>query len=139
MSKRTGLWVMIAALVASPALGWAAEHGGKAMGKSMGSEGAKWTLSLTSDYTASPWTSEVGYTTRAVGKLGFGVKNLLLGWVDLFTEPKEAMDSGEGFLKGLGAGLKDAVENTLGGAVHLVTFPITAIDAPLPEGGTQLL
>jgi hypothetical protein len=101
--------------------------------------GAKWTLSLTQDYTASPWTSEVGYSNRAIGKLGFGVKNLLLGWTDLFVEPKEAMDGGENLLKGIGIGLKDAVENTLGGAVHLVTFPITAIDAPLPEGGTQLL
>ena len=101
--------------------------------------GAKHTLSLTKDYTPSPWTSEVGYSNRAIGKLGFGVKNLLLGWTDLFTETKETTDAGGNFFKGLGIGVKDAVENELGGVVHLVTFPITCLDAPLPEGGTQLL
>ena len=101
--------------------------------------GAKYTLSLTKDYTASPWTSEVGYGKRAMGKLGFGVKNLLLGWTDLFTETKKATDGGENFFVGLGHGLKDAVENELGGVVHLVTFPITGIDAPLPDGGNQLM
>jgi hypothetical protein len=73
-----------------------------------------------------------------MSKLGFGVKNLFLGWTDLFTEPKEASQNGEGVLKGIGYGLKDGVENTLGGAVHIVTFPITELDWPLPEGGTQL-
>ena len=137
MGKRIGMLVsstvvlagLSGVLVAFPAAGEAASMGG----------GAKWTLSLTKDYTASPWTHEVGYSKRALGKLGFGVKNLLLGWTDLIVEPKEASESGGNVLAGIGVGLKDAVENTLGGAVHLVTFPITAIDAPLPEGGTQLL
>lgn len=132
--KRTGLAVLSAAvfaglavaLVAHPTVGEAAE-------------GAKWTLSLTKSYTASPWTGETGYANRAIGKLAFGVKNLLLGWTDLFVEPKETMDAGGNLLTGIGIGVKDAVENELGGVVHLVTFPITAIDAPLPEGGTQLL
>lgn len=136
MSKRIGLWVLAGALVACPMMGFAAEHGGTAMSEA----GAKWTLSLTPGKdTPSPWTSEVGYANRAKAKLVFGVKNLLLGWADLFTEPKEAVDAGENFLIGLGVGLKDAVENTLGGVVHVATFPITAVDAPLPEGGTQLL
>ena len=138
MGKRTGLAssivVLVGLMVAAPALGEAAEHGGQAM-----SGNAKITLSLTKDYTPSPWTSETGWSNRAVGKLGFGVKNLLLGWTDLFIEPKEAADAGGNVLKGLGVGLKDAVENELGGVVHLITFPITGIDAPLPEGGTQLL
>jgi hypothetical protein len=101
--------------------------------------GAKMTLSLTKNYTASPWTQEAGWSNRAIGKLGFGVKNLLLGWTDLFVEPKETIDSGGNLLAGIGIGLKDAVENTLGGAVHIITFPLTELDAPLPEGGTQLL
>ena len=122
-------------LAALPVVGEAAEHGGKAMGAGS----AKITLSLTKDYTPSPWTSEVGWSKRAVAKLGFGVKNLLLGWTDLFVEPKEASQAGENVLKGIGVGLKDAIENELGGVVHIVTFPITGIDAPLPEGGTQLL
>jgi hypothetical protein len=134
MGKSIGViaGLALAALIgmaAAPAVGEAAEmDGGKMM-----------TLSLTKDYTASPWTTETGWFNRAVGKLGFGVKNLLLGWTDLFVEPKEAVDGGGNVLAGIGIGLKDAVENTLGGAVHIVTFPVTCLDAPLPEGGTQLL
>ena len=137
MGKRirvtTSLVVLMGLLAAYPVVGAAAEHGGHAMG------GAKCTLSLTKDYTPSPWTSEMGYSKQAMGKLGFGIKNLLLGWTDLFVEPKEASDKGENILKGLGIGLKDAVENELGGVVHTVTFFLPQIDAPLPEGGTQLL
>ena len=133
MGKRIGVVCSLLAvaavfgLVAFPAVGEAA--GG----------GAKVTLSLTKDYTPSPWTQEVGWSSRAVSKLGFGVKNLLLGWTDLFVEPKEASQKGESVLKGLGMGLKDAVENELGGVVHIITFPLTEVDAPLPGGGTQLL
>ncbi len=137
MGSRMGLAISLIVLVGvavAPIAGEAAEHGGQAM-----SSDAKIVLSLTKEYTSSPWTHETGWSNRAVGKLGFGLKNLLLGWTDLFVEPKEAADSGEGLLKGLGVGLKDALENELGGVVHLITFPITAIDAPLPEGGTQLL
>ena len=119
---------LMGTVVAAPARGEAAEEGKP-----------KITLSLTKDYTPSPWTNEVGYSNRAIGKLAFGAKNLLLGWTELFTEPKEALDSGGNFFVGLGTGLKNAVEQELGGAVHLVTFPITAIDAPLPEGGTKIL
>lgn len=127
--------VMLGGLLAAlPAVGEAAEHGGQ---EAMA--GAKMTLSTTKDYTASPWTNEVGWSKRAVSKLGFGVKNLLLGWADLFTEPKEASEAGESVLKGIGVGLKDAIQNEVGGVVHIVTFPITGLDAPLPEGGTQLL
>jgi len=119
----------VALMAPLPAIGYAADSAG----------GAKYTLSLTKDYTPSPWTSEVGWSNRAISKLGFGVKNLLLGWADLITEPKEAMDAGENFFVGLGRGLKDGIENEIGGVVHIVTFPITGLDAPLPEGGTQLL
>lgn len=132
MGKRIGLVASIAlvgGLAVAPMIGEAADMG----------HGAKYTLSLTKDYTASPWTSEMGYANRAKGKLVFGLKNLLLGWTDLFVEPKEAVDGGGNVLRGIGIGLKDAVENTLGGAMQLVTFPITGVDVPLPEGGTQLL
>ena len=136
MGKRigvvTGLAVVVGVvgiLAISPAVGEAAEQMG----------GAKVTLSLTKDYTPSPWTSEVGWSNRAVGKLGFGVKNLLLGWTDLFVEPREASKAGGNVLTGIGVGVKDAIENTLGGAVHIITFPLTEVDAPLPKGGTQLL
>ncbi len=42
-------------------------------------------------------------------------------------------------LKGIGVGLKDGVENELGGVVHTVTFFLPQVDAPLPGGGTQVL
>ena len=142
MGKRIGLVTSVAlatgvigGLVAYPLLGEAAEHGGTAMGG-----GSKIvTLSLTKDYTPSPWTHEVGYPKQAIGKLGFGLKNLLLGWTDLFIEPKEASEKGENVLKGVGMGVVHAIENTLGGAVHTATFFLPQIDAPLPEGGTKLL
>ena len=120
---------LLGTLLVAPTLGQAAD----AMG------GAKMTLSLTKDYTASPWTSEVGWSNRALAKLGFGLKNGLLGWTELFTEPKHAIDEGDNFFVGLGRGVKDAVLITLGGVVHAVTFPLTELDAPLPKGGTQLL
>ena len=130
MPKRIGVWLAVGILLAAPALGYAAD---------MPKGGALHTLSLTSKYTASPWTSEVGYTNRAVGKLGFGVTNLLLGWTELYTDTKKSVDAGDNFFLGLGKGLKTAVEDELGGVVHLVTFPITCLDAPLPGGGTQIL
>ena len=134
MGKRMGLVTSVAVLAvigtlaAYPTVGEAADmgHGSKMM-----------TLSLTKDYTASPWTHETGYSQQAVGKLGFGIKNLLLGWTKFFTEPKEAADKGENIVAGIGMGLKEGLEDTLGGAVHTVTFFVPQIDAPLPEGGVQ--
>ncbi len=128
--QRFGLVMgVVAALVAAPAIAQAAE----------GMGGAKWTCSLTKDYTASSWTSETSWSGRAVGKLGYGLKNLLLGWTDLFVEPKEAMDAGGNILSGLGTGLVQGVGNTVGGALHVVTFPLTELDVPLPEGGVSVL
>lgn len=128
MTKRFGLFVVIGMLMAVPALGYADD---------MSTAKAPVTLSLTSDYTTSPWVSETGWANQAKGKLIFGVKNLLLGWTDLITEPKEAVNAGGNFFTGLGSGVKDALFNTLGGVVHIVTFPITQVDAPLPEGGVN--
>ncbi len=133
MGKRmafvTGI-ALVAGLVATfPVVGEAADGG------QMGS--AKWTISLTKDYTPSSWTEEMGYSNRAIGKLGFGAKNLLLGWTQLFTETKETTDAGGNFFKGLWSGLVNGVGDTVGGAVHLVTFPITSLDAPLPDGGVK--
>ena len=126
-------WIVgiMMALVAMPSVALAA---GK---KEMASSGAKCTMSFTKEYTASPWTSETEYGKRAFGKLGFGAKNLLLGWTELFTEPKASIDKGENFFMGLGRGIKNGLEDELGGAVHIVTFPFTEIDVPLPEGGVS--
>ena len=130
MGKRIGVIASIAVL----AVGISAAPSAQAAD----GVGAPVTLSI-GPATPSPWTQEVGYTNQAVAKLKFGLKNALLGWTDLITEPQEASHSGEGFLKGLGFGVKDAVLNELGGVIHTVTFFLPQIDAPLPEGGTQIL
>ncbi len=132
MGKQIGLVTGIAVLAVvgmsamTPATAEAGDMGGKRM-----------TLSLTKDYTASPWTNEMGYSKQAVGKLGFGLKNLLLGWTELFTEPKAASDKGDNVLKGIGMGLKNGLEDELGGVVHTVTFFLPQVDAPLPDGGVN--
>ena len=87
----------------------------------------------------SPWTDEVGWGDQAKGKAIYGGKNLLLGWTELFTQPYDNVQMGENFFVGIGKGIWNGVGQTVGGALHLVTFPITAIDVPLPEGGTQVL
>jgi hypothetical protein len=116
------------------------EHGGSAMGhqKGVNVESGRLTLSLTPHYTPSPWTSEVGYGKQVCGKLAFGAKNLLFGWTDLYVEPQEAKADGRSVWSGVGSGVKDALENTLGGAVHLATFILPQVDAPLPEAGTHI-
>jgi len=90
----------------------------------------------------SPWTKERGWTRRATGKLLFGLKNTLFGWTEPFTRSHEAVTRNKrivpgalGFLEGVGYGVID----TIGGAQHVLTFPVTWLDIPLPEGGVQLL
>lgn len=133
MGRVTGIVMLVGLMGVLAALPAVSEAAGGPAG------GVKYTLSLTKDYTASPWTQEVGWSNRALGKLGFGLKNALLGWTELFVEPQKAMQGGGNFFRGLGMGIKDAIENTLGGALHVLTFPITGVDVPLPDGGTQLL
>jgi hypothetical protein len=88
---------------------------------------------------ASPWASEVTYTDQALGKLGFGLKNFLLSWTDLFREPIAANNSGENVFVGIGQGLVKGVGNTVLGAAHAVTFPLTFLDVPLIDGGTDVM
>jgi hypothetical protein len=84
---------------------------------------------------ASPWTQEKRWLDRSDGKFYHGLKNLLLGWTELITEPDEAMWKGESMLVGLVRGAWNAVGQTAGGALHVLTFPFTQFDIPLPEGG----
>jgi hypothetical protein len=100
---------------------------------------AKHSFSLTKEYTPSAWTAQTGYGRRALGKLGFGVKNILLGWTELFTESHEAVIAGENVVYGVAKGVLYAVLDELGGIVHVATFPITGVDVPLPDGGTHVL
>lgn len=88
---------------------------------------------------ASPWAQEATYSQQAVAKLKYGLTNTLLGWTSLFRTPMQASKEGENVFVGIGQGLWNAVGQTLGGAAHALTFPIPAIDIPLPEGGTDVL
>ena len=81
----------------------------------------------------SPWTQADDYGAQAGGKLGFGLKNVLLGWTELITEPVEQKS-----FWGVGQGLGNAVMDTVGGLLHVLTAPVTTIDVPLPENGTNL-
>ncbi len=88
-------------------------------------------------FAASPWTEKATYSERVGAKLEFGVKNTLLGWVDLFYEPNKAITDKGNVWGGLGKGIVDSLINTAGGAVHAVTFLIP-VDLPLPDNGVDL-
>ena len=88
---------------------------------------------------ASSWASGATYGEQVNGKLKYGLTNTLLGWTSLFRTPVQSSKAGENVLVGVGKGLWNAVGQTVGGVLHLVTFPIPAIDVPLPQGGTDVL
>ncbi len=81
-------------------------------------------------FEASDWTKEPTYLKKTEQKLGFGFLNLTAGWTALFFEPA----NGQNFFTGLGNGVLYFATDTLGGALHAVTFPIS-LDIPLPHGG----
>ena len=90
-------------------------------------------------FAESPWAEQEGYPNRAGGKFAYGLENTALGWTELFTEPVESGKAHENVAVGFGKGLWNTIGDTVGGALHLVTFPFTTVDVPLPENGTQIL
>ncbi len=88
---------------------------------------------------ASPWADEVTYKDQACAKLKYGLTNTLLGWTSVIRTPMNSSQTGDNLLVGIVKGVWNGVGQTVGGAVHAVTFPIPAIDIPLPEGGTDVL
>lgn len=88
-------------------------------------------------FAASPWTAEKTYGDRITGKFAFGLQNTLLGWVQLFVVPNKYASESKNVWKGVGRGFVEAVVDTVGGALQLVTFPIPA-DIPLPNNGVDL-
>ncbi len=88
-------------------------------------------------FAASPWTTQTSYQEKVLHKLDFGVKNVLGGWTEIFRSPikyhKDGKSVSEGALRGIGNALID----TAGGALHLVTFLIPQIDVPLPNNGVM--
>ncbi len=118
MTKRISLWLFILAFVISVTPAYAG----------MGSL----------DIKASAWKSSKGSKGEvAKEKLLFGLKNTFLGWTEILTETydgfkKEGKEAPWAFIKGIA----NAVLDTAGGILHVVTFPLS-IDVPLPEGGTD--
>jgi len=87
----------------------------------------------------SAWNKDSSsYGQKAFHKFTYGLSNVVLGWSEIFTEPYEAAKSGDNFIEGVGRGLWNGIADTVGGALHLVTFPLTTVDIPLPEGGIVL-
>ena len=84
---------------------------------------------------ASPWTKEKSCVDKATAKLGFGLKNAILGWTKILTEISETKDGN--YVKGFATGIYEAIADTALGVVHAATF-FVPIDVPLPEGGVQL-
>ena len=87
----------------------------------------------------SPWAEREGYANRAGEKFAYGLENTVLGWTELFSEPIESGKAKENVAVGFGRGLWNTIGDTVGGALHLATFPFTTVDVPLPENGTQIL
>ena len=91
---------------------------------------------------ASPWTEGKTYKDKVIGKLDFGFKNALGGWTAIFSETAKADSNCKckvmRTLKGFGRGVAYAVADTFGGILHIVTFPLTQLDVPLPNNGINL-
>ncbi|MBI3082871.1 MAG: hypothetical protein HYY90_00675 [Candidatus Omnitrophica bacterium] len=141
MSHRIGVLVLMLSMVSAPASALAKEPVTKAKHPASQSRGYPAWAARTPD-PRSPWTREQGWASRAKGKLLFGLKNTLFGWTEPFTRSYEAgkrnrriVPGALGFLEGVGYGVID----TIGGAQHVLTFPVTRLDIPLPEGGVKLL
>lgn len=96
------------------------------------------TLTLSSDYVPSRWTHEVGYPTRMMHKLGFGLEHSFLGWTEIFRGTGRYVNDGAAFHWALLKGMGMALIQTAGGVTHLASFPFTEIDVALPNGGIDL-
>ncbi len=84
------------------------------------------------NFKPSPWVDKTPYVEKSINKLGFGTLNFLTGWTAIFFEPYRYENKFTGLFKGLWR----TVTNTVGGALHALTFPIP-IDFPLPDGGVK--
>jgi len=90
------------------------------------------------DFEPSDWVNEEGYNRQMSHKILHGLKNTMIGFVEIGSEPYEAVQSGRPFWVGVGEGLFNGIFDTVGGVLTLATFPITGLDIWMPEGGTDL-
>jgi len=76
---------------------------------------------------ASPWAQETTYEGKTKGKLEFGLKNTLFGWMAPWAESKvpKYKTEWEGFSVGIGK----VVVDTAAGIVQLATF-FVPVDFP---------
>jgi len=88
-------------------------------------------------FAASPWTTEKTYIEKTAKKMEFGLKNLLLGWTEIGSEAVEYKKNGKNVFQGIAVGFGEAIVYTVGGALHVATFPIP-LDVPLPKNGVQI-
>lgn len=88
-------------------------------------------------YDPSQWQKERLYIDRAFGKLTYGAWNFFLGWMELGREPYEAAVLGDNLLLGVAKGIAYSIADMGGGALNVLTFPITTLNTPLPEGGIE--
>ena len=89
-------------------------------------------------FEPSPWTTEKSYNRKMFEKLKFGFLNASTAFFEIFEEPYQAVKENRMFWAGLGQGIFHAVFDTVGGALHIVTFYLTPLDIPLPEGGVDV-
>ena len=93
-------------------------------------------MSCSSAFAASPWTEQKETKDKILGKLDFGIKNLLGGWTEIINRPIKYHKDGKTVSEGALVGLYNATYDTIGGALHVITFPIP-IDVPLPNNGVD--
>ena len=91
-------------------------------------------------FAASSWNREgISRCEKMKEKFVYGLTNVALGWTEILQEPGEAIKEKRCFLCGFGQGLGNALGDTVGGAVHLITFWCPKTDVALPEGGTDII
>lgn len=83
---------------------------------------------------ASPWTQYNSYGEKISKKLEFGLKNVLGGWTEIYNRPVNAYKAKQNVASATAQGLGLGVMDTVGGLLHVVTFPIP-VDIPLPGNG----
>jgi len=90
-------------------------------------------LILSTPVTAQPssWTEHESYPGKVAAKFGFGLKNSLFSWMQWWKQAHNPRfdHPWQGFCYGIGR----SVTGTVGGLVHLATFPIP-VDFPEMEG-----
>ena len=88
-------------------------------------------------YDTAKWHDEPEYNNRAFGKFVYGAWNFMFGWMELFREPYEAAVLGDNVFVGAAKGITYSVADMAGGALSVITFPVTCLQIPLPEGGIK--